>query len=375
MSENQIINKDDKVLENDDVLDPKMINDDNIYPMNNIKVEKGFFTVFELKRKYDMAEKRIILDSDFQRDDVWNKSQKAELIESVLMGLPLPIFYFNQDKQGRLIVVDGRQRLTALFDFMSNKWPLRNLNVLSNLNKKYFRDLTPLEQSQLEDYQIQAHVIKPPTPDRIKFDIFDRVNRAGTQLNKQEIRNALYQGKATSLLKKLTEREEFIKATGNAFDKRSRMKDRYIILRYIAFEFLINGDLLNYEYKNDIDDLLGKTMEYMNSMSDKEIKRISDDIIHTLMKVNMVFTENAFKLYNVNGKYGPINMNVFETLMYFMRRVDIKNNEQIIKIEELVNKMKNNYKFRNAIGNHRDNINKIKLRFNIMNKMLEELND
>ena len=57
-------------------------------------------------------------------------------MESILMGLPLPIFYFNQDKLGRLIVVDGRQRLTALFEFMSNKWPLRGLKVLDELNGK-----------------------------------------------------------------------------------------------------------------------------------------------------------------------------------------------------------------------------------------------
>ena len=61
--------------------------------MNGIKIDKGFYTVFELKRRYDNEQKRIILDSDFQRDFVWKHKRKAELIESVLMGLPLPNFY------------------------------------------------------------------------------------------------------------------------------------------------------------------------------------------------------------------------------------------------------------------------------------------
>ena len=77
-------------------------NDDNtsVYPMNGIQVDKGFYTAFELKRRFDAKERRIILDSDFQREDVWDKNRKAELVESVLMGLPLPVFYFNQDIYG-----------------------------------------------------------------------------------------------------------------------------------------------------------------------------------------------------------------------------------------------------------------------------------
>lgn len=71
----------------------------------SIKVDRGFYTVYELKRKYDKQDKQIILDSAFQREDVWSPTQKAELVESILMGLPLPIFYFNEDKRGRLVVV------------------------------------------------------------------------------------------------------------------------------------------------------------------------------------------------------------------------------------------------------------------------------
>lgn len=96
------------VVENQNEINVHGQDSEQIYPMNGIKVDKGFYTVFELKRKYDAKNKRIILDSDFQRDDVWKAEQKAELVESVLMGLPLPIFYFNQDKYGRLIVIDGR---------------------------------------------------------------------------------------------------------------------------------------------------------------------------------------------------------------------------------------------------------------------------
>ncbi len=103
---------------------------ESVYPMKTIKVDKGFFTAFELKRKYDKKPSLVVLDSDFQRKSVWTIQQKRELVESVLMGLPLPIFYFNEDKKGRLIVIDGRQRLTALFEFMDNKFSLDRLKIL-----------------------------------------------------------------------------------------------------------------------------------------------------------------------------------------------------------------------------------------------------
>ena len=92
------MNKKEKevILDRDD-LDINSENEEKVkdYPLENLKVDKGFYTAFELKRKF---EKHLIkLDDDFQREDVWKTKQKIELIESVLMGLPLPIFYFNQD--------------------------------------------------------------------------------------------------------------------------------------------------------------------------------------------------------------------------------------------------------------------------------------
>ena len=366
-------------LEGDDSLDAGLSDVEGGYPMYNIKVERGFYTIYELKRKYDRADQRIILDSDFQRKSVWKPIQKAELIESILMGLPLPIFYFNQDKMGRLIVVDGRQRLTALFEFMSNTWALKKLKVLDELNGKKFSDLEPIVQSQIEDYQIQAHVIQPPTPDRIKFDIFDRVNRAGTQLNKQEIRNALYQGKATKLLNELVALDVFREATDGAFVKNARMKDRYIILRYLAFHLYLKKELLvndtEYVYRNDIDELLGLTMEQINKMDDRAVGQLKLLVTDSLQKTINIFGENAFRLIRGNGSRSPVNMNVFEVIMYMMSKVQSVNGNIGGKLYQAVNELKGNDEFREAIGNHRDNWQKVKARFDMADAILEGLYD
>lgn len=212
-----LLENENETVEHGYELDADVQEEEQIYPANKIKVDKGFYTVFELKRRFDANPKRIILDSDFQRENVWYKDRKSELIESVLMGLPLPIFYFNQDKYGNLIVIDGRQRLGTLFSYMADEFALKGLKILRNENEKKFSDLPPIFTGRIEDFQIQAHIIMPPTPDRIKFDIFDRVNRGGVSLNKQEMRNALYQGRATRLLKSLAMSDAFRNATGVHF--------------------------------------------------------------------------------------------------------------------------------------------------------------
>ena len=364
-------------LDGDNELDSALTREDNEYPMYNINVEKGFYTVYELKRKYDSPLKKIILDAEFQRESVWKQSQKSELIESILMGLPLPIFYFNQNKMGKLIVIDGRQRLTALFEFMSNDWALKGLKVLRELNGLKFSDLNPIVQSKIEDYQIQAHVIQPPTPDRIKFDIFDRVNRAGTQLNKQEIRNALYQGKSTILLKELSESDYFKEATEGAFIKDTRMKGKYILLRFIAFEMLFEGNIKNgnseYEYKNDIDELLGLAMDSMNEMTDDKLEIIKSYVILALKNTNKILGENAFRLIRSNGSKSPINMNVFETVTHIMKNIKSTEDIDFVELKHLIDNMKTDSEFKEAIGNHRDNYNKVISRFEIANKIIKKV--
>lgn len=367
----------EKIIEDQEELDHLSLSGDSgtlggerVYPMTNIQVERGFYTVFELKRKYDKTDRQIILDADFQRDDVWKIKQKCELVESVLMGLPLPIFYFNQNKKGKLIVVDGRQRLTALFEYMNDKFALKGLSILGELNKKKFKDLTPIQQSMIEDYQIQAHVILPPTPERIKFDIFDRVNRAGTQLNKQEIRNALYQGKATDLLRNLSESEEFFMATGGAFKNEKRMKDKYLIIRFLSFYLFLKHSIKDekgelFEYRNDIDELLAKTMEMLNDWEEKDIGKVEMLVKKALGKSYFYLGKDAFRLLKEDGKKSAINMNLFETILYIMLYLPEKDETIVREVEDKVSCLLKNEKFLDAIGNHRDNINKVRIRFNM----------
>lgn len=364
-----LLENENETVEHGYELDADVQEEEQIYPANKIKVDKGFYTVFELKRRFDANPKRIILDSDFQRENVWYKDRKSELIESVLMGLPLPIFYFNQDKYGNLIVIDGRQRLGTLFSYMADEFALKGLKILRNENEKKFSDLPPIFTGRIEDFQIQAHIIMPPTPDRIKFDIFDRVNRGGVSLNKQEMRNALYQGRATRLLKSLAMSDAFRNATGGAFLKEKRMKDKYLLTRFIAFLLYDEQKLKDekggqYIYKNDIDEFLGKGMETLNMMDDWEIEKIEQLVTEILEKSYFYLGEDAFRLTK-GERRSPINMNVFETVMYALWYIPADEEKLQPKVSNKILQLLDSVEFRDNIGNHRDSVEKINWRLKI----------
>lgn len=339
------------------------VSDEEIYPTKNIRIEKASFSVFELKRKIDEVNGKTKLNSSFQRNDVWNERQQIELIESVLIGLPLPLFYFSKDPYGKLIVVDGRQRLTAFFKFMDDGFRLKNLRYLTKQYECFFSQLDSLTQSKIEDYQLQVNLILPPTPERVQYDIFERVNRAGTPLNKQEIRNALYQGRSTEFLNSLAASDLFADVTDQVFKKDKRMKAQYIVLRLVAFYCLRRGILSFSQYKDEkktsADDFFAYMMRYLNDCDEGIIVDIKN-------KVNIGF-ENFLKFCQPADlrikNDSPINMNLFEIVISVMMRCGPNVSKKNVTGNMSV--LKSNADFIKNLEKHRDSERDILERFNI----------
>lgn len=156
------------------------------FKVEDVNIEQTYFSVHELKSRYDQSRyhsdekhkgRQIILKNCCLKNNLWKIKQKSELIESVLMGLQISVIYFCEDRFGNLSIVDGRQRLTALFQFLDGEYELNNLTIMKNINGKNFNELKPLYQSKLEDYQVITQVIKPPIPEVIISKIIDRLNR------------------------------------------------------------------------------------------------------------------------------------------------------------------------------------------------------
>ena len=370
--------EDEIVLENEEELNNLEYAGNDEKPLfETVRVTKKDFSIYELFRKY--TKKQLILEVDFQRKAVWGYKQKCELIESILMGLPLPIFYFKQQNNSTYVVVDGKQRLSTLFEFLNNGFSLKSLKILTFLNGKKFQDLRDelvIYQSQLEDYQVYSHVILPPTPDKILFDIFDRVNRGGTKLNKQEIRNALYHGRGLNMITSITESKEFEKATRIERKNDSRMRGSYLITRFLAFYLVFNGLLFKdgekYEYTGDLDDLLEVSLVQLNRTSSEELEQLRRMTVNCLKMSSEILGRGAFRREANESK--PINMNIFETTLYFMTLVK-KENISFETINIGLQRVIKSEKYLEYIGNSRDNIGKVNGRFALMEQLFKEVSN
>lgn len=199
---------------------------------------------FSIKFIQEMIENQDIdFTPDFQRNFVWNSVQKSKLIESLLLRIPLPIFYFAEDLEGRLTIVDGLQRLTTIKEFMNNEFPLTHLEYLEEgVKGRYYKSdsktgkigIDPKYYRWFNMTQFAVNVIDPSSPYKVKYDIFRRINTGGRPLRNQEIRNCLSSPKLRILLKKMSKLPEFLLATNKSV-KDTRMEDKEISLRFIAF--------------------------------------------------------------------------------------------------------------------------------------------
>ncbi len=339
-----------------------------IYPNTIVKISKEQRSIYDLKREHEKYN-TIIIDPIFQRVNVWNSEQKQELIESILMGIPIPIMYFFEDKEGKRQVVDGRQRLTTVFEFMNNKFALKNLKILQEQNGKKFDDLEPILQGKVERFVFLIYVIQPPTPEKIKFDIFDRINRGGTRLNNQEMRNGLYQGKATELLNKLVKLECFKQATDNGISS-TRMKDKYVVLRFLSFYMLYDSWLDNIEYKSDIDDFLAKTMEFINTLNDDKIEELVDVFRIAMQNSYAVLGENGFRFEAKTKSIRPINMALFEVMVYLFTNIKYTN-KNLLKQE--IENLKQEFDDGGTFLSNMDSSTNVGYRFNKVIELRESI--
>ena len=142
-----------------------------------------------------IAHGEIELAPDFQRmAGVWDDKRKSRLIESLLLRIPIPVFYVAADKDDRWSVVDGLQRTSTIYDFIEDKFSLRRLEYLTKLNGQTFSNLPRPMQRRIRETELIINVIEPGTPQEVMFNIFRRINTGGVTLNGQEIRNALHPG-------------------------------------------------------------------------------------------------------------------------------------------------------------------------------------
>ena len=286
-------------------------------------------SVFEVMRKVQYGE--IQLQPDFQRNVVWNQTRQSRLIESILLRIPLPAFYLDATRDDSWLVVDGLQRFTTLHRFVNyTDLVLTNLEFLHDLEGKRFHDLPRNIQRAIEDTELNLYIIQPGTPSQVKFTIFSRVNTGGLVLTPQEIRHALFQGRATEFLAELARFPEFLVATTDSISP-LRMDDRECVLRFLAFYLTSYTHYGRSDQKDrsgrlippSLDGFLSETMEQLNSMDEEQLAVLRVAFRRAMVNATEVFGAYAFrKMYESSERRSQISKPLFEIWSVLLESYD-----------------------------------------------------
>lgn len=211
----------------------------------------------------------------FQRRFVWTLQKATRLIESFLLGLPVPgIFLYRNEASQKLLVVDGQQRLKSVFGFFDGVAPNnRRTFHLNGARPKWdglrFEQLDPADQIRLKDSVLRATIIAQMdnSDDTSMYQIFERLNNGGVVLHPQEIRNCIYQGRFNDLLSQLNQLQAWRDILGSP-QPDNRMRDIELVLRSLALAF--DAD----HYSKPMRDFLGRFMSANNCADPNRLRAL-----------------------------------------------------------------------------------------------------
>ncbi len=243
-----------------------------------------------------MIKEQINLSPEFQRRNRWDDERRSRFIESIIMNVPIPPVFLGEDEYGKYVVLDGRQRLTAINEFLKNTYRLKKLDVWSELNGANFDELQKRKLAPAITRRfIPAIVVLKESSPIVKYDVFDRLNTGGMIANPMEIRNAIYQGPFNSHLQHLSRDPTFrrlweiplddLQAEKNTLY--SQMYDVELVLRFFA---VFKPEEINLRFK----DYLSEFMDAQNKVyKDDPARERADTELFTTAVANIwrVFRE------------------------------------------------------------------------------------
>ena len=252
----------------------------------------------------------IDLAPDFQRlSGIWNPERKSRLIESLLLRIPIPVFYVAADEEENWAVVDGVQRLSTIRDYVTGKFPLTRLEYRGELDGHRYDDLPRAMRRRISETQFVVNVIEPGTPPEVMFNIFRRINTGGMPLNGQEIRHALNPGQVREYLKTLAGSTEFVYATNGSI-KPNRMADRECVLRFLAFHM----EPWEHYAADSLDSHLENAMKALNAMEPDRRDALAADFRKAMTAAVRIFGDDAFrKRFRADDGRNQISIALFET--------------------------------------------------------------
>ena len=265
---------------------------EHLKDMNIVRYDSqdvGLFTYYE-------DEDKDIFIPDYQRNFVWKDEQKSRFIESVMLGLPIPIMFFSKNKDGNFEIIDGSQRIRTLNKFFNNEIKLNGLKKMTMLNGYKYSDLPLSQKKNFKNSILRIVVITNATP-AIKRDLFDRINTSSTQASPMEIRIGSHSGKFMDLILECSSKDKFVQMTPMALAHEQKRNREELVLRLFAYAENLEN------YSNNVKNLLDKYLEDKNlTVVEKDLLSYKTNFTLMLEFVEKYFP-NKFKIKKINNKY------------------------------------------------------------------------
>ena len=334
--------------------------------MINQKYVKGDVRIVTEQARYPLTGIVSMVNSDnyelnpeFQRRHRWNKEKQSRLIESFIMNVPIPPIFLYEDRYSHYEVMDGLQRLTAIFSFYNNELALEGLEEWPELNGFTYKDLPEQVRRGVDRRYLSSIILLQETAkdqseaQRLKQLVFERINSGGVRLEPQEARNAIYNGPLNQLCIKLARNKYLCKTWGipepttdeiknditpqdlleNAIYR--KMKDVELVLRFFAYRQRLSHP------EGNLEDYLNMYLDYGNSFPQDVLDNLEALFNDTIQLVFEIFGAKAFQLWRqrensnqkITGKWGwfdRANITVYEPMTYVLSQY-IGESEKILK--------------------------------------------
>lgn len=308
---------------------------------------------------------------EFQRGYVWTRAQASRLIESLIIQCPIPVVYFSQSSDNKLIVIDGNQRLLSIKLFMNDGFELQGLTTYPELNGHTWGSLDPRFRDHINNRTIRCITILRETHPQIKFDVFERLNTGSVKLNAQELRHGIHHGKLMESLDILTKNEAWRKSVG--IRKDTRMKGAELILRYFAFR----NERATYQkpLTSFLDNFSGK---YRN-IDDNKMREWMQDFIRVMDLVDFALGKFAFRIFETN----LTGVTVFNSALYDAEMIAFAEADNAIILEkrfqpnhfqESVASLIKNERFYNSIRQATSDEQSVRTRISMFKQFLASYN-
>jgi hypothetical protein len=347
-----------------------------------IRVDTKPFTIHQMFKLIEDGD--VDFSPDFQRHFVWKESErKSRLIESIMLRIPLPVFYLAQDDVGKFQIVDGLQRLTVIRDFLKNTFKLRNLEYLKECEGKYFnkngaKNIDPKFLRRIEQATLTVNIIDPQTPVSVKFEIFKRINEGGKPLKAQEIRNCMSSSSTRTLLNELSNSEEFKNATDYSISG-LRMEDQELILRFCAFYLSKIKKKSGYRYNGNMELFLDEALEILNNERDTTLNEIKKHFLNAMRNAFHFFGKYAFRkclsIHLIEGaKKQFINKSLFTTwsvLLCGFENQKIKKLPNGIMNLPLAKELENDSRYLDCVTNGTNDVERLNYAFETTERLIQ----